>query len=186
MIYLELFLAFLKVGCFSFGGYAAIPIVRESVLAHAWMDEARFADLIALSESSPGPIMVNLATYVGSVQGGFLGALIATAAVVLPAFVIVLILMKIMKNALKNKGLQASVDAIKPCVVGLIFATGVYMLFKNILGGFPPQAVDFKALGLCAVLALIYFGAKKIFKNGISPILLIFLSAAAGVLLYGV
>ena len=71
MIYLQLFLSFLKVGCFSFGGYAAIPIVRETVLARGWMNEATFADLIAVSESTPGPIMVNMATYVGSEQGGF-------------------------------------------------------------------------------------------------------------------
>lgn len=181
MIYLELLWAFLKVGCFSFGGYAAIPIVRDTVLTHGWMDEATFADLIAVSESTPGPIMVNMATYVGSQQGGFFGAVLSTLAVVLPAFVIVLLVMKVLKTALKKQGVQAAVGGIKPTAVGLIFATGVYMALKNIFLAFPSASVDFKALGLTAVLAFIYFGAKKFLKNGLSPIILIVISGVLGV-----
>ena len=91
--------------------------------------------------------------------------------------------MKIMKNALKNKGIQAAVDGLKPAIVGIILATGVFMAARNIL---PESAIDVKALALTAVLALIYFGAKKFLKNGLSPILLILISGAAGVILYGV
>ena len=99
MIYLELLLGFLIVGCFSFGGaYGAIPLIREVVLAYGWVSEEMFTYFVAVSESTPGPIMVNLATYVGSSQGGFLGALIATTAVVTPAFLIILLIVTILKK----------------------------------------------------------------------------------------
>ncbi len=87
MIYLDLFLGFLRVGCFSFGGaYGAIPLIRDIVLSYGWLTDEALAYMIAVSESTPGPIMVNLATYVGSSQAGFLGAVLATLAVVLPSF----------------------------------------------------------------------------------------------------
>lgn len=88
---LNLFLGFLKVGCFSFGGaYAAIPLIRDTVLSYGWLNDELLTYMIAVSESTPGPIMVNLATYVGASQAGFLGAMVATFAVVLPSFLIVL------------------------------------------------------------------------------------------------
>ncbi|MCR5208424.1 MAG: chromate transporter, partial [Eubacterium sp.] len=119
MIYLKLFLAFLKVGLFAFGGgYAAVPLIRETMLANNWFEDDRLADMIAVSESTPGPIMVNLATYIGATHGGVLGAIVATAAVVLPAFTIILLLMRVMKNALNSKGIRAAVDGIKPAIVG--------------------------------------------------------------------
>ena len=183
MIYLKLFLEFLKVGLFAFGGgYAAVPLVRETVLSNGWLDDGRLSDLIAVSESTPGPIMVNMATYIGSTQGGILGAIVATTAAVLPAFLIVLLLMKVMKNALKNKGIQSTVDGIKPAIVGIILATGVFMAARNIL---PESTINVKALALTAALAIIYFGSRKFLKNGISPILLILVSGVAGILLYG-
>ena len=83
MIYIEIFLGFLKVGCFAFGGaYGAIPLIRDVVLTYGWIDEEMLTYMIAVSESTPGPIMVNLATYIGSNQAGFLSAVIATLAVV--------------------------------------------------------------------------------------------------------
>ena len=179
MIYLELLLGFLKVGCFAFGGYGAIPLIRETVLRYGWMDEAHFAELVALSESTPGPIMVNMATYIGSTRGGVAGAALATAAVVLPAFVIVLLLLGALKKLLRYKGFQAAADAVNPCTVGIILATGFFMALKNI---FPSGAgaIDIKALILFAVLAALYFGAKKLFKHGLHPILFIVISGIAG------
>ena len=92
MIYLELFLGFLEVGCFAFGGaYAAIPVIRDMVLRYGWISEGDLSHMIAVSESTPGSIIVNLATFVGSRQGGFLGAVIATVSVVTPAFLIFLL-----------------------------------------------------------------------------------------------
>ena len=86
MIYLDLLLGFLKVGCFAFGGaYGAIPLIRDVVLSYGWLSEESLTYLNAANESTPGPIMVNLATFVGSSQAGFLGAAAATAAVVTPS-----------------------------------------------------------------------------------------------------
>ena len=94
MIYLELFLGFLKVGCFAFGGaYGAIPLIRDVVLSYGWISDEMLTYMIAVSESTPGPIMVNLATYIGSNQGGFIGAVIATTAVITPSFIIILLLL---------------------------------------------------------------------------------------------
>ena len=85
MIFLELFFAFLKVGSFTFGGgYSAIALIRDVVLSYGWLSDEMLTYMIAVSESTPGPIMVNLATYVGSSQAGALGGLLATFAVVLP------------------------------------------------------------------------------------------------------
>ena len=118
MIYLDLLIGFLKVGLFSFGGaYAAIPLIRDVVLSYGWLDEEMMTYMIAVSESTPGPIMVNLATYVGSSQAGFFGALIATGAVVLPAFVIVLLIMAVLETVLKNRYVQAVLRGLKPCMI---------------------------------------------------------------------
>ena len=93
MIYLDLLLGFLRVGCFAFGGaYGAIPLIRDVVLSYGWMDDDALAYMIAVSESTPGPIMVNLATYVGSSQAGLPGAILATLAVVLPSFIVILLI----------------------------------------------------------------------------------------------
>ena len=108
MIYLDLFLGFLKVGCFAFGGaYGAIPLIRDVVLSYGWLTDETLTYMIAVSESTPGPIMVNLATYVGSTQAGFLGAIIAILAVVLPSFFIIILVTSLSKMLLKNKYVQA-------------------------------------------------------------------------------
>ena len=87
MMLFQLFMGFLKVGCFAFGGaYSAIPLIRDVVMSYGWMNDDMLTYMIAVSESTPGPIMVNLATYVGSQQAGLLGAMLATLAVVLPSF----------------------------------------------------------------------------------------------------
>mgnify|MGYP006335042527 FL=1 len=101
MIYWDLFIGFLKVGLFSFGGaYGAIPVIREVVMENGWVTEEAFAYLLAISESTPGPIMVNTATYIGNVVGGIWGAALATLTVCLPAFIIILLLSMILKNFL--------------------------------------------------------------------------------------
>ena len=107
MICWDLLIGFLKVGCFAFGGaYGAIPLIRDVVLSYCCLNEETLTDMIAVSESTPGPIMVNLATWVGSSQAGFIGAVIATLAVVLPSFFIILLVMALLKTALKNRYVQ--------------------------------------------------------------------------------
>ena len=186
MIYLDLLIGFLEVGLFSFGGaYAAIPLIRDVVLAHEWLDDEMLSYMIAVSESTPGPIMVNLATYVGSNKGGLLGAVIATMAVMLPAFLIILFIMVSAKSLLKNPYVQAVLRGLKPCVIGVILATGVYMIIGNcyVKTG---TGIDITALLMTCGLALIYFGSRKFVKKGLSPIGLICIAAVAGVAVYGI
>ena len=185
MIYWDLLLGFLKVGLFAFGGaYGAIPLIRDVVLSYGWLEDEMLTYMIAVSESTPGPIMVNLATYVGSSQAGFRGALIATAAVVLPSFLIILLIMVALKKLLKNPYVQAILRGMKPCMVGIILATGVYMLLYHCLGSVTALSPDATAAVMTAVLSAIYFGSRKFLKNGISPIALIAISAIAGILAY--
>ena len=185
MILLELFIGFLKVGCFAFGGaYGAIPLIRDVVLSCGWLDDEMLTCMIAVSESTPGPIMVNLATYVGSSQAGLIGSLAAAFAVVLPSFIIILLVTALLKAVLKNPCVQAVLRGLKPCMIGIILATGVYMIIRN---GIVIQdgAMLIRPLILTLVLGAVWFGSGKIKKGGISPILLICISAVAGIAAYG-
>ena len=187
MIYLDLLIGFLKVGCFSFGGaYAAIPLIREVVLSYGWISEEMLTDMIAVSESTPGPIMVNLATYVGSSQAGMAGAAVATLASVLPAFVIILLIMAVMNRALNNKYVQAVMRGLQACVIGVITAVGVWMLYQNAAASAVAAESDLRPLILSAVLALLYFGSRKIrfMKKGLSPIALIGIAAFLGAVVF--
>ena len=186
MIYLDLFIGFLKVGLFAFGGaYGAISLIRDVVLSYGWLSEEMITYMIGVSESTPGPIMINLATYVGSSQGGVLGALIATLSVVLPSFITILLVMIILKKVLKNPYVQAALGGMKSCVIGIILATGIFMMLQPCLGGLQDMSVDVTAIIMTVVLGAVYFGSRKFFKRGISPIGLIGISAISGVLVYG-
>ncbi len=187
MIYLDLFLGFLRVGCFSFGGaYAAIPLIRDVVLAYGWLSDEALTYMIAVSESTPGPIMVNLATYVGSSQAGILGAIVATFAVVLPSFVIILLIMVALKKLLKHPYMQAILQGLTPCVIGMILATGLYMILNHLFNLSAGFSLEWQPIALTIFLATILFASKPILKKKISPILLILLSAVAGIAVYGI
>lgn len=182
MIYPELFLAFLRVGCFTFGGaYAAIPLIRDAVLEHGWLTEERLAYMIAVSESTPGPIMVNLATYVGSSQAGLLGAVLATLAVVLPSFCIILLIFVVMKKLIRDPRVKAMLGGMQPAIIGIILATGVQM---TISGCMTMGSVDWKAVVIAVILAAVVLVMKKKGKK-ISAIRLILLSAVLGIAAYG-
>ena len=186
MILLELLIGFLEIGCFSFGGaYGAIPLIREVVLSYGWIEEEKLSYMIAVSESTPGPIMVNLATYIGSTKAGVPGAVIATVAVILPAFLIVIILMLLLKRLVKNGCFQSMLGALKACVIGIVLATGVYMIIKNCIGGFMDFFADLPAMIMTVILCIVYFGSRKIVKNGMSPIILICIAGIAGMVVYG-
>lgn len=185
MIYLDLFLGFLKVGCFAFGGaYAAIPLIRDVVLSYGWVTDETLSYMIAVSEMTPGPIMVNLATYVGRSQAGFIGAFIATFAVVFPAFLIMLLCMFVFNALMKNKCFNSLIGTLKPCVVGLILAVGIFMTAEAFFdlkgaGSFDPQA-----LFITLLLAVAAFLPPVFRKKKISPITLIIFSAVLGIAVY--
>lgn len=187
MIYIDLFLGFLKVGCFAFGGaYGAIPLIRDVVLSYGWLSDEKLTYMIAVSESTPGPIMVNLATYIGSSQAGFFGAVIATLAVVLPSFMIILLITVLLKTALKNQYVQAVLRGLKPCIIGIVLATGIYMVLMNCFGTICAAKVDLQAILITILLFASMAGYKQIVKNKLSPIMLIILSALIGIGVYGI
>ena len=190
MIYLELFLTFLQIGAFSFGGgYGMISLIREKVLMHGWLNEEEMLNMIAVAESTPGPIAINMATFVGSSQGGFLGAFLATLGVVLPSFIIILIIATLIRNFMKYAGVKAFLSGIRPCVVGLIVATAITMFMSTAIGfsGIGDTlTIDFNDIIIFAILILISIVAKLAFKKKPTPILMILISAGLGMLMYSI
>ena len=186
MIYLKLFWDFFKVSCFTFGGaYGAIPLIRDMVLGNGWITEERFVYMIAVSESTPGPIMVNMATYVGSDQAGFFGSLVATVGVVLPAYLVILLIVSALQNVIKNKYVQAVLGGLKPCVTGIVLATGVYMVIRNMLPLTEGVVLDIPSAAMTAVLAALMLLYPKVTKKKLSPIALILCAALLGVIVFG-
>lgn len=186
MIYWELLINFLWVGAFTFGGgYGGIPLIREVVLTHGWLTDETLSYMIAVSESTPGPVLVNLATYVGYAQGGIFGAVLATLAAVLPAFLIIILILTILKLVIKHPGVKAVLGAMQPCAVGIILATGIYMTLTACV---PEWAIDLRALVIGAVLVFLSHWGKKVLKlkKKISPIQLIAVAAVMGIVLYGI
>lgn len=186
---LDLFLTFLKIGAVSFGGgYAMIPLLTDEVLAHGWLTSAEIMNFIAIAESTPGPIAINMATFIGSTQGGIFGAMLATLGVVLPSFIIILVIATIIKGLLKYAGVNAFLGGLRPVVVALIVGTAITMMLSVI---FSLETInsgvlfDWKALVIFATVWATHFIYKKWKKKGISPILLIILSAILGIIFYG-
>jgi chromate transporter len=122
---------------------------------------------------------------VGSSQAGFLGALIATTAVVFPSFIIILLIMILLKKMLKNQYVQAVLQGLKPCIIGIILATGIFMILQHCVDNADALSVDTIAVIMTIVLGVVYFSSRKVLKNGISPIGLIVISALAGLIVYG-
>ncbi|MBE6644454.1 MAG: chromate transporter [Ruminococcaceae bacterium] len=190
MKFLMLFLTFLKIGAVAFGGgYGIIAFIRDECLSKGWFTDEELLNFIAISESTPGPIAVNMATFVGSAQGGFFGAFLATLGVVLPAFIIVFLVATIFTRLLKYRGVKAALNGIRPAVIALILGTSAVMFLSNIFGIQTVSSApvfDFKALAVLAAVVLISFIYKKFKSKTVSPILLIVISGALGVLLYGI
>ena len=188
MIYLKLFFSFLKIGIVSFGGgYGMIALIRETVLANGWMSESDLLNFIAVSESTPGPIAVNMATFIGSSQGGIPGALCATLGVVLPSFIIILIIAALISNFLKNKAVTAFLSGVRPCIIAMIFATSITIGLSTLFSfDFIGDTVipDASGIIIFMILLAVHFIYKKTLKKKISPIAMIIISAGLGIFLY--
>ena len=188
MIYFELFFTFLKIGAFTFGGgYAMISLMRDDCLSHGWLTEGELLNFVAVAESTPGPIAVNMATFVGSSQGGFLGALLATLGVVLPSFVIILLVATLLTHLLKYAGVKAVLGGIRPTVVGMILATALttaFGVFANLGKQSAAPIIEWKMLAIFALISFAWIAWKKWKKTPPSPILLILLSGVLGVVFF--
>ena len=191
MIYWELFYTFFKIGLFTFGGgYAMLPLIQEEVTNRNWIALEDLINFIAVSESTPGPFAINMATYVGTQMGatqggmgtyfgGLLGGVCATLGVVLPSFIIILIVAKLFEQFKKNKIVKGAMSGLKPAAVGLIASAVVSMaLLVFVPNGFSLAiftTVEFYiSLVLFAVMSVLAF--KKV-----HPILIIVISAVVGI-----
>ena len=189
MFYLRLFLLFLEIGAVSFGGgYGMLSVIRDQVLSRGMLTEEQLMNFIAVAESTPGPIAINMATFIGASQGGFLGALLATLGVILPAFTIILLVAAILKNLLKYEGVQGFLGGVRPAVAALILATAVTMGIRTFFGlgsVYGDFSFNYKGLIILGVLIAVGLGSKYLLKKKVSPILMILFSAVLGIVFYG-
>lgn len=174
MIYLQLFLSFFKIGLFGFGGgYAIISLIQHEIERYGWMSQQEFTDIIAISQMTPGPIGINSATYVGyTASGSVLGSVVATFAIILPSFIIMLTLCKLYLKLQNNRYIEAALSGLRPTVIGLIAAAALLLMNKD-------NFIDYKSFLLFGGV----FVGTFFFK--LHPILLIVLSGIAGYLIYG-
>lgn len=187
MIYLELFWTFLKIGAFTFGGgYAMLPLMQDAVLSKGWAESEALINFIAVSESTPGPFAINMATYIGSTVGGqegiagsIFGAFCATLGVVLPSFVIILIVAKCYDRFKRSTLVSGCMTGLKPAVIGLIGAAVVSMALTVFLPNGFDTAV-FRDITTYSSLVILALSLVLAFKK-CHPILIICLSAGLGI-----
>lgn len=180
MIFLDLFLTFFKIGLFTFGGgYAMLPFIQQEALAHAWLTEEEILDFVAVSESTPGPFAINMATFVGVEKAGVPGGIAATLGVVLPSFIVILIVAKCFIAFRNSKWVNAAMSGIRPAAIGLIGAA-VCSVFLSV---FVTPVTAFADLISCdyIVSAVIFAFVLFLLLKKKSPILGIGIAAAAGI-----
>ena len=181
MIYLELFYTFFTIGLFTFGGgYAMLPLIQERVVANNWMNVSQIIDFIAVSESTPGPFAINIATYVGTEMGGVPGAMCATLGVVMPSFIIILIVARFYEKFKTSRTVAGAMTGLRPVVIGLIGSAVLSMALEVFFSaGVSLSAVTgywFIVSLIIAAIALVL-----VFKVKAHPIVVILLSAALGI-----
>ena len=183
MIYFWLFFEFFKIGLFTFGGgVAMIPVIEDVAVNNNWLSQADFYNLIGVCESTPGPIAINTATYIGSVQGGIFGSFCATLGVVLPSFLIILLIAAVLKNFTENRFFKGFLRGVTPVVVALISATGLTLLLTNIgINSFKSIKPNWASIISFIAIAAIYFVVKYAFKKKLSAIQIILISAVLGI-----
>lgn len=185
----KIFLVFAKIGAFTFGGgYAMIPLIQSEVLANEWLTQQQLVDFIAVSESTPGPFAINIATFVGMQTYGIPGALATTIGVILPSFVIILIIAKFFLSFRENRYVKAAMSGLRPTVIGLIIAaaysvSGNIFLIDSIrpknISAFFTECIDYKAV----IIFVLLFGLSRWKK--MSPILIILTAGGMGIIFYG-
>ena len=175
MIFLELFWVFFLIGAFTFGGgYAMIAMIQQQVVSRGWMETARIIDFVAIAESTPGPIAVNMATFVGSQMGGVWGAVCATLGVVLPSFVVILIVARCFREFCASKWVKGIMSGLKPAVVGLIASAAATVGGTALFG--KGETGSWFWFTVTAVMAFVAFKWKKL-----HPIVIICICAALGI-----
>lgn len=178
---LNLFLIFFKIGLFTFGGgLAMMPLIRQEVINNNFMSIDELIDFIAISESTPGSLAVNMSTYVGYNTNGLLGALCATLGVILPSFIIILFISKAYDSFKENKYIKQVMINLKPVIVGLIASTFISLSITVLFNDLPINNLDIDKfiISICIfIICMIFIKIKK------SPILVIVLSGLIGIIL---
>lgn len=183
----NLFWIFFKIGLFTFGGgYAMIPLIEQEIVGGGFIDQALLYDFIGIAESTPGPIAINMATFIGTNQHGVLGALAATIGVALPSFIIILLIATLGSKFLNSPVVNQAFKGLKPAVIGLILSVSVAMIFRAIFPlinfnnlTFNFTSFNYKNLIILALVFVFAFMRKKT-----SPIQIILLSAMLGMVVY--
>lgn len=190
MIYLQLFLTFLKGGIFAFGGgYAVLSLLGDSLVEYGWLTDNELMNLVGTVSIFPGSIAVNAAAYVGYEQGGILGAIFATAGVVLPSFTVVVIIASLIKNLLKYPPVKAFISGMRPAIGGMIISVAITMGLTVFCGADTFSNIEFafdwrKAL-ILAVVIVIPIIWKRVKKKEFSSIILVAISGVMGIVLFG-
>ena len=181
MILWELFYTFFTIGLFTIGGgYAMLPLIQQRVLENGWLEEQAIIDFIAVSESTPGPFAINIATYVGQETGGVLGAVCATLGVVLPSFLVILIVAQFYEKFKQSRLVAGAMTGLRPVVIGLIASAVVSMAAQVFL---PKGLALASVTNVTFVLSAIIFVLMLVlvFVKKVHPIVIIVLSAALGI-----
>ena len=184
MIYLRLFYEFFKTGLFAVGGgLATLPFLNDMADRTGWFTRAQLADMLAVSESTPGPIGVNMATYVGFTTGGIPGALIATLGLITPSIVIILIVANLLKAFRDSKYVSAAFYGLRPASTAMVAAAGVSVVLLALLDTSASGLAIFRwrEIALAAVILVLTRWTPKI--KELHPIVFITLSALIGILL---
>ena len=182
---LLVFWTFFKIGLFTIGGgYAMIPMIESEVMNRGWISEAELANFLAISESTPGPFAINVATFIGFRQFGVVGSLVATLGMVLPSFIIIIIIFKIYEKVIGSKTVKAVLNGIKAVVIGLILAVVANLAVNELFVFDGDTFVSVRWTSV--VISVILVALMLIFKKKMHPILLILISAVLGILAYGV
>jgi chromate transporter len=184
MILLRLFWEFFKTGLFAVGGgLATLPFLSRMADTTGWFTQGQLADMVAVSESTPGPIGVNTATYVGFTTAGIPGAVIATLGLITPSILVILLIAAFLRSFRDNRYVNAAFLCLRPASTGLIAASGLSVaaiaLFRTGTAGSWLSRIDPKAIALAAVLLVLTRGIRQTRK--LHPILWILLSAVAGI-----
>lgn len=183
LLIIELFVVFFKIGLFTFGGgYAMIPLISQEALSRNWLDEIQFYNFIGISESTPGPFAINIATFIGFHKVGILGSISATLGVVMPSFLIILLIAKVSERMLKNHAFQTVLISFKPLIMAFILSTALTVFLRVYIVNDIIMKTDYKALIIFLTIGII--SGLKIKKKSISPIILILISGILGVILY--
>ncbi len=189
MIYIDLFWTFFKIGLFTIGGgQAMIPMIMTNVVNKGWLTENELIDFIAISESTPGPFAVNIATYTGIETANVFGAICATLGVVLPSVIIIIIVAKLLSGFMKKRAVGEVFTGVRSTVTGLLMSVFVTLVLTMLFGitdikNVQSVSVDYIGIGMFALLFPLSF--IKIKGKKMKPILMVIISAALGILCYG-